>query len=351
MVTVYIVNPTTGDQIELPYEGIQYIEELNNGGQATINFDFLAVKEIAEKYNTNVVDLFTATLREIWIEKDGIKVWVGVVSEYDRSRDANGLYTLTIAAIDYFALLQKRRTGVSKTFTNTDPAVIAWTLIDESQTSENPYSDFGITLGRNDLTGLSQSVTYQFAEINQEITKLSNANQSGSFDFDIDTTKKFNTYYPTKGTLRSNIVLDENNIDADSIKIPVILHITNEVYVVGQGINSDVVYVNRQSSNSYKTAFKKLEDMIRDMQQTDSGILDNEGDRYLQLNQSPTSGYIVSVTLVGDEPDITTYDVGDTLILNLPEENITNAQYRVRKRTVNIDKTSTISTQLDMMLT
>ncbi len=259
--SVFIVNPTTGDQYELPFESINYIEELNNGGQATLSFDYASIKEVADKYSATIIDIFTATFRELKIYRsDGITLWRGIISEYNRTKNTFGKGAITVAAVDYFSIFQKRRTALTRAFTSVDPATIAWTLINESQTSDSPYSDFGITQGVAAATGLTQSITYQFAEVRQEIINLSNATQQGSFDFDIDNTKKFNTY-TSKGALRANIYLDDNNIIEESIKIPLVLSLVNGVYVIGAGINADVVYVSRQASNSYKTAFKKLEDV------------------------------------------------------------------------------------------
>src|ERR1700704_226281 len=106
-VLVKLLDPGTGNLFELPFSSINYVEELNAGSQATFNLDYAAVSEIAKIYGTTVRDLFTATFREIWIELDGTKIWTGVASEYNRSKDAQGTYRLALAAIDYVALLQK----------------------------------------------------------------------------------------------------------------------------------------------------------------------------------------------------------------------------------------------------
>lgn len=347
-VYILIINPSTGDTVELPYMSVSYIEELNNGYSATLNFDYIAVKEICDKYSLTPVQLFTSSFREVKvIRSDGSLLWRGVISDYTRSVDAYGKYSLTVACVDYFALLQKRRTALTRIFTNTDPATIAWNLINDTQTSESPYSDFGITQGTANTTGLSQSITYQFAEIRQEIINLSNANQANSFDFDIDYTLKFNTYFPIKGSVRNNIVLDQNNIIANTVDVPVVLNLTNEVYVIGNGVNSDVTYVNRQATNSYKISYKKLEDVLRDSQQTDTNILNNIGDKFIVLKREPLSA--ISVTHLDGDPDVTTYGIGDTIIVNIPEEQISYAQYRVKKRTVDIDDKGTIKVQIDLL--
>src|SRR4051794_4740923 len=132
-ILVKLLDPGTGNLFELPFMSVNYVEELNAGSQATFNLDYSAMAQLAAVYGTTVRDLFTATFREIWVELDGTKIWTGVASEYNRSKDAQGTYRLTLAAIDYLALLQKRRTGAVKTYTATDPATIPWDLINTSQ--------------------------------------------------------------------------------------------------------------------------------------------------------------------------------------------------------------------------
>ena len=60
--------------------------------------------------------------------------------------------------------------------------------------------------------------------------------------------------------------------------------------------------------------------------------------------------YQISQKESGIDTKIKNYDVGDTLVVNVPEEGVNYQQYRVKKRTVDIDKTGQIIVQLDMLL-
>jgi hypothetical protein len=346
--TVFLLQVASGNLFELSYKSLNYVEELNNGSQATFQFDYKTIKDdVATPYSTNVKDLFTAVFTEMWIQDEsGTKIWYGVVSEYNRTKDTAGNYTLQIAAVDYFSLLQKRRTEVDKIYTAVDPATIPWDLININQTSGLPKADLGITVGTTVSTGLSVSAEYKRADIKQSISDLSNYKVQGSFDFDIDYTKKFNMYYPTKGSLRANVVLDDNNIQADSVKIPLLLAMTNNVFVRGQGINNDVAESNRTASTPTINEYTLLEDVISDTQVSDTTVLAAEGDKFLALNQLPL--YAVSLRH-DDAVDITTYGLGDTIIANITEEQISYAQYRVKKRTVDISDTNAISVQVDLL--
>ena len=343
---VKLLDVGTGNLFELPFTSINFIEELNNGSNATFNFDFASIDEIARKYNTNIKDLFCASFREIWIELNGTKIWYGVVSEYSRSKGVSANYTLQIGAIDYFSLFQKRRTVADYLVKATDPAAIPWALINYSQGLT--YGDFGITAGATASTGLSVNLELKYAEIRQSIIDLSNAKILGSFDFDIDYTKKLNIYYPTKGTSRPGIVFDDNNSMGDSIRIPLILSITNSVFVTGSVVNNILNSVNRVSSNPTINAWKRLEDVISDTTLSDTTLLNALGDRHLSLNELPL--YQVTRVHNHDDIDITSYGIGDTVKVNIPEEGISYATYRVRKRTIDIDEAGTITSTVDFLI-
>lgn len=343
---LFLKHVTSGDLFELSFKSVNYVEELNNGSQATFNLDFSTIKEqVADVYNTNVKDLFTAVLSEIWIEDaNANKIWFGVVSEYNRSKDAAGNYTLQVAAVDYFALFQKRRTGADDIYTNVDPATIPWSLINTSQSKT--HGNLGITQGATVTTGLSVSAEYKYADIKQSISDLSNLKVNDSFDFDIDYTKKLNLYFPTKGTTRLNVVFDENTIVAHAVKVPVLLNITNSVFVTGQGINNDIASVNRQAADAVIAEYTLLEDVLSDTTTADTTILSNEGDRKLALEQLPLNAITIKHD---DDVDLTTYGLGDTVVVNITEENINYAQYRVKKRTVDIDESGTMIATLDLL--
>jgi len=319
---------------------------LNNGSQATFEFDYTTIKEqVCGPYATNPKDLFTAVLSEISVKDANNNVlWLGIVSEYNRSKDASGNYSLQVAAIDYFSLLQKRRTGSDDIFSGIDPATIPWSLINTSQTKT--HGDLGITVGATATTGLSVTVELKYADIKKAITDLSNYKVNGSFDFDVDTGKKLNIYYPTKGSLRANVIFDDNNILAHAVKIPVVLNITNSVFVTGQGINNDIAKVNRLASDPVIAEYTLLEDVISDNQTADTSTLNAEGDRKLALEQLP----LYLITLKHDEDvDLTTYGLGDTVVVNIPDEQISYARYRVKKRTVDIDEAGTMVATLDLL--
>ena len=345
---VFLKHLITGDLFELPYTKLNWVEELNNGATATFDFDFATIRDqVAAPYGTNVFTLLTAVLSQIWVEDSAAnKLWFGVISDYQRSKDAAGNYTLTIAACDYFALLQKRRTAANQVYSAVDPATIPWDLININQTSGIASADLGIRQGATASTGLTVSPSYLRADIKQSISDLSNYKVQGSFDFDIDTSLNLNIYYPTKGSLRANVVLDALTTLADGVKMPLLLNMTNRVMARGQGINNDVTESVRIASDPTINEYTLLEDILTDTTTSDTTVLAAEGDKKLSLEQLP----LTQITKKHDDSiDLTTYGLGDTIIVDIPEENISYQQYRVKKRTVDIDNTGTMIATLDLL--
>lgn len=339
MYTVFVKDIANSYLYELPYRRASYTEELNKGRNASFVFDYRALDEIAVKYGTNVETILSGAKREIWIEKNTTKIYYGLISDMNIGKSKEGDIGITIASVDFFTILAKRRTGAKRVFTATDAGDIAWMLIDESQTSDNPYSDLGITEGTI-TTSVNRDRTIRFGQVSQEITQLSNENLKNGFDFDINTSKQFNVFYPTKGTNRTNIFLDDKSILSWSIHKPLMMALTNKVHVLGEGFNDDVVYRTRTAGTTFRETFGTLEDILSERDTKETATLDDKGDQFNDLHKSPTLGF--SIVHPDDDPDILTYEVGDSLVVKIDEMNINNALKRVYKRTVSIENDTAI---------
>ncbi len=344
-IAVKIQNPVTGDLYELPFSAISFTEELNGGKDAQFSFDFIALQDIAKAYNTNPLFLLTSSYREIWVEMNGSKIWYGAISDFHLTKDAQGLFQLNVYGLGFFSLFQKRRTNNSTVFTTVDAGQIAWSLINTSQQADLPYSDLGITQGSVPAS-TTRTIEYNFAEIRQTIIDLSNAKVKNGFDFDIDNTKKFNVYYPFKGTTRNNIILDDKNLLGWAAVKNLLTNITNKVYVVGKGINTDVAYVYVSASSDYKSAFKVLEDTISDKALDSLTNLTDEANMFLAYNQAP----ILTLTLKhhGEDLDVTSFVLGDIIFVTIPELSLSLASFRVKKRQVHIDENGNILVDVDL---
>lgn len=335
MYQLFIKNTQNGDIIELPFMSLNFTEELNRGKDATFVLDYDMVADIADTYNTDPIFILAGGFREIWVEKDEIKIYYGVVWDLGlNEEDKTETVSITVSSVGFFDYLYKRRTGVKRVFTGVDAGSIAWTLIDENQQSDLPYSDLGITQG-SIAASVHRDRILRFARIKDEIIQLSNTDLENGFDFEIDNEKKFNVYYPQKGSNRVNIIIDDINGFGWRYRLPLISSLCNKVDIVGSGINDDVLYVTKESSIDYKTSFGLLEEMIADRAIITSDTLNDKGGRYLLDNQSPRP--VLEINHVDGDPDIMDYEVGDSLKVQLNKLNIDNYDKRVMSRRVSID--------------
>jgi len=322
-----------GTIFELPFETISFTDELNKGKNASFTFDYLSLKDIADKLNVTVNFLITGGYREIYLEKDETKVYNGVITDYSLSRNSDNGHSIQVSSVDYFVLLGKRFTDNLREFTSTEASTIAWTLIEESQASDT-YADLGITQGAT-ITSKNRNRTFRFDNVKDEITKMTNSNLEDGFDCDIDNDKAFNCYYPQKGQNRTEIYLDDKNIMEWRYRKPLLMSLVNKVYVVGAGFNDDILYVTRESNDTYKESFTLLGNVLSERQVETTDTLNDKGDKYLSNNQSP----IAELTLVvrDDDPDILNYDIGDSVKITIDELQLNEDYKRIIKRQINID--------------
>lgn len=344
MFQVIVKDTSSSDQYDLPFLSLDFTDELNNGKNANFSFDYAAVEEIAQAYGKTALFVLSGGFREIWVEKDGTKVYYGVISDYSVSKDSQGVLKITVASVGFYSLLAKRRTADKRVFASTDAGAIAWTLIDESQTGD-PNGDLGITQGTIQ-TSVDRDRTFRFASLKEEIWQMSNANLKNGFDFEIDNNKVFNVYYAQKGSQRPDIFFDEKNIISYIFRKPLVTNLTNRVYVLGGGFNDDVIYETRNSSSDYRSTFGLLEDVLSSRNVEETATLQDKGDRFLLENQSP----IVQITIThpDGEPDIEDYDIGDSVRIRLTEMNIIDEWRRIYKRTVRVDSNGAAIVSLDL---
>jgi hypothetical protein len=345
MIELIVTDLSTDNEYELPYLSISISEELNVGKDCRISLDYNAIEDLCTSYNTTPLFILTSGIRRVTIKKDNTSIFLGVITDFNVNEDNAGGRKIDVYAVGFFNLLAKRRTEAKRVFTSTDAGEIAWTLIDESQQNDLPYSDFGITEGLIQAS-VDRDRAFRFANIKEEITQMSNKNLLNGFDFEINNLGQFNVFYPTKGSNRPNLVLDNQNIITWGIRKPLVMSLVNKVYVLGSGFNDDILYVIRESDNAYKATFKLLEEVLsaRDIITTDT--LDDKGDKLLADFQSPILG--LTINHLDNDINILDYEVGDSLRVKLMAVEIDDEFRRVYKRTIKIDTNGQIIVQLDL---
>lgn len=331
-----VLKQTNGDIYELLPKSWSFTDELNAASTANFYIGFEDIKNIADIYETDILSMFTASFREIWIERDGSKVFWGAITDFEVSNNKEGDRTINVKATDWFGLLGKRICGVPvRTFSATDAGTIAWTLISESQSYDAPYSSLGITQG-SITASKNRDRTYRFDNIKESIERLSNTNLNDGFDFDIDMTKAFNVYYPTKGSDRPNIVFNSENLADYLYKKPLLMELCNIVYVLGEGNNDDLLYAIRTANTSYRTDWKTLEAVLSERDIKELTTLQDKGDAYLNDYQSPNPE--LTIKHYDDKILFTDYNIGDTIRVNIPELGFDNTSKRVIRRQFSMEQ-------------
>ena len=338
MITVIIRSLQNDDEFEVPFNQIAIDEELNVGRNVRLTLEYRAIKDVADYYGTTVESILSGGQRELIIRKDTTNIFIGLITDFNLSRSNEDGMRLDVAGVSYFSVLAKRRTDDRRVFVGTDAGAIAWTLIDESQQSDLPYSDLGITQGTI-TASVNRDIIYRFANIKQEITNLSNKVVKNGFDFDLDNTKVFNVFYPTKGSQRPDIVMDEVNILAWAVRKPLILSLTNKVHVTGQGFNDNVTFATRDATAVYKMTFGLLEDIVAARNISQTANLNDIGDKFLEDNQGPALG--INISHLDGVPSVLDYEVGDQVKVTIPELALNQSYRRIYRRSIKIDINST----------
>lgn len=330
---VIITDPDAGTIWEVIPKSYSFTDKLNKEPEADFTFSFEEMQNYAELNGTTVINMFTAALREIYINRDGSKIFYGVISDFEVNPGDEGEKNIVIKAIGFFGLFKKRLVGigVETNYSGQDAGAIAWDLLEDSQASDSPYSDWGITEG-SITTSKNRDRSYLFDNVYESIIRLSNENLADGFDFDIDNTKQFNVYYPTKGQARPNVVFDARTMATWKYQKKLFSEMVNKVYVIGEGFNEEIAYETRTAGTSYRTPFGTLEEKIEARDVTEVATLQDKGDKRLAEAREPRV-IIDSVKHYDISPILyTDYNVGDTVTVNLPELGVSNVSKRVMER-------------------
>jgi|ERR671917_497275 hypothetical protein len=147
--------------------------------------------EAALAIGTLITDVYVA-----WNDLLLARLRVGTVSD---DLDAND-HEMSVAAVDYQGLLDRRYAHQAIQYTNQDLTYIAWDLIDYTQRRYNaPGGDWGITRGLQATTGSVTHLVEDGKKIGEAIADVRGLYPE--FDYEIDAAKRFNVWQ-MRGSLR-----------------------------------------------------------------------------------------------------------------------------------------------------
>ena len=331
-----IYNKTGGDIWVLPFQTITITDELNVGITGNITINYLDLKRYADKLNTTPDDILSSEYREWKLFKDGTLLYGGILLHRKMFGSKSQATSLTVEFAGFEAILSNRLTGNAGdwAYLDTDSADIAWDLINRSQNDVDGEGDVGITRGLHPVT-INRDRTCRFDYIRKVIEGMSAKSKDDGFDWDLSNLKVFNIYYPQKGELRPDIILEDFNILSWTNDKDLSGKLANRVVVLGSGSEDAIVTETVQDLTEQAKWFLQ-ETVLSEKDTSTSANLIAKGNKYLNDKKSPKS--VISVRVNDRNPDILTYYVGDTLPVRISTIGFSE-NLRIDKRTMQIQRT------------
>lgn len=328
MYELILENSSKTVKYSLPYEAIKITEELNKALSATVSMPYKSIDKYAQALKTSP-DAIVASQPMNWrLLRNDTEIYSGILMDRKINGGNEGATAYQINLADFSARLNKRRTSQDFQRLATDSAEIVDDLLELANTNQNT----GISMGTKPTTK-DRDLTSRTANVRDEIVSMSNEKKKDGYDWDVDTTKKLNLYYPQKGELRAYIILDDFNIIKWQVVRPLEGKLTNKLYVLGEGYGDDQAMATSENSLS-QGAWGLLEDVQSEKNVSTESELQDRGDKIIDTVAFPTE--TVSLAHKDGTPNITDYNVGDTVVVRIDEIGL-NEQLRIIKRTIQID--------------
>ncbi len=337
---VLIRNSDGSLQWEVPFLSIRFSEELNNDRNAQVAFARQELEAIAAANGTTWGFILKGSYRELDIYDGDTLVYAGFLDEYQSSTDGVAKGNITMTSRGFFSLLKKRYTNSLRAYSAQDAGDIAWDLIDYTQGLTS--GALGITRGSHPATK-NRDRTFRFANIGDEIAGLSNDNVKDGFDFEVDTGKVFNLYFPEKGSQRPTIKYEWGfNIDGYQVNENGLMGMANQVIVAGDGFGDGMLSATRSAAADYAANYGLLQDVLAEKDVTEAATLNDKGDKYLDRYKYPRKSLTLSVDY--EAIPFTDFGLGDRIKVKIEPEDIDD-YFRVIARAV--DHTGNLSLTLE----
>lgn len=322
-----IQTPDGLEVFNVPFTSIQIKEELNKGYDGSLSVSYPDIKKYASAFGLKPDDIFATNNREWYLRKDEVKIFGGIFLNRKISGGSEGMTQYNVSLSDFSGILAKRRTNALFQRLATDSGVIVSDLLDYT----NGIDDTTLSMGTQPTLKV-RDLTSRFESIRDAIVSMSALKKYDGYDWDCDVVKHLNLY-DGKGEERLYIVFDEFNTISFQSNRQLQGKLTNKVIVLGSGYEGDMVTSTRQDSTS-QASWGLLEDVSAEKGVGDVDELADRGDQFLQENAYPDD--VISIKHRDDTPDITSYNIGDTVRVRFRELSIDDS-FRIYKRTIQVD--------------
>lgn len=277
---------------------------------------------------------------ELWVRRDGRIVAAGPLMGWLRQGDT---VTLQATGILGYAAYWFFTGALPLTFTATDQLTIAKGLVDHWQNQE--YGHFGIDTSGVGTSGVTRDATYERDEINPIGKRLQELGaRINGFDLEVDpASRRLRLWYPRQGVNRSvgadAVILDGSNITSPNITASVAPgDLASEAFGVGTGSGTDETLWSQAENVQVRAMFGRV-----GVAETFDGVSEQSTlDAHTQeLLDARGDALIIPGPNIQSTPDadLAGYRVGDTVEYRFTGRLGASGAFRVRKRTVSLDRT------------
>ena len=289
-----------------------------------------------EQYLANIgvkspFELFEVGRCDIRVKRNGKYLLGTNVYRFNYSVDDPSI-TMEVDCVGYLNFYKTQY--VTASFTQVAQHQILWRVI--NQCNQKPGGDYGIRWGSHTGKTVKRDRHYVRKEVASLIQQMSGVINGCDFDFTPD--KKFNTY-EAKGIYRPSIVLyygTGGNIQSFSFARS-IEKVANKIYGLGSGNGDDVVSSEAEDAASYNYLYRREKVITWNSVVEDATIREHTKSA---LHSIKDIIEIPTVTLRNDYLDLSTVDVGDTVVVklgsNISLEHI-DGDYRIQTIECSVD--------------
>ncbi len=311
--------------------GLYYENTLNDTGSCLFNLD------VEDNYTS--LKYLTRMSTIVVVKKNNTCVWFGPIANISGSySDVDGF--VQVIAYSYLYFFKFRNTAKSQIYSQEEQCEIAWNLIDTSQNETN--GTLLITEGLNPVSK-KRDRTYETYKIADALTNLTDVIDGFDFSFEatFDANNRlsgvlFNTYYPNKGSDRSDIGILQVGQDISTVQFDTISKLCNTVTVEGSGTGTPLIYTD--SDTTLQKAYTRIEEYEKASDISEYDSLEKHGEI---LMAEKVEGYKITLDIDNDSKLINSgLVVGDFIVCNIQVGdylNLNNRKVRIDKIPVSVD--------------
>ncbi len=331
MLTAYLLNYQENKSWWLPMLSLKWTQDLHQGATGQIKVAYNNLKEIARENELTVKQLLNESLTKIVLydEQNENKVFKGVITGQTLSGSSLGDLQLTLNFADPRVLLNKILTGTNQSYSETNLEDMAESLIDQAQQKNN----LGITVVKKTLSNYQLDRTFKNERVWEAMMSLSSLKMQNGLEMSFDPDWKLELSWPNMGQVKNEVVFDAYNIVNFSSRLNLGGSLTNRVYIKGKNEQDSQVYQDNEAQAIWGVA----ESYVSATDLSEETALRARAMAFLAENGTPFTTTQIDMTVLANDPDWQSYQVGDQVKLKIEELDL-NQLWRVYKKTLNLNE-------------